>query len=76
MRTLRALVIGFLSALAGMIVGFVVYMLGGAPEGADAWQTWMWIPCYIIPGGMGVWGLWWGWSSGAEYAIGYEKPED
>lgn len=68
MRVLRSLIIGFLSLFAGMILGLIGYMIGGAPEGADNWQNWQYLTCYIIPFGVMIAGAIWAWKTGEDYS--------
>ncbi|MDP7001062.1 MAG: hypothetical protein QGH90_04080 [Candidatus Poseidoniaceae archaeon] len=70
MRLFRAIYLGIMAFAGGLLLGFIGYMIGGAPEGAGNWQNWQYLTCYAIPASSFIFGVWWGWNSGAEYASG------
>ena len=67
MRTLRALLFGALSFFPGALIGlFVWWLLGASKENMDVA---VWLPCNLIPIVVISLGFWYGWKTGAEYAI-------
>ena len=49
MRLMRGLVFGGVSLLPALFAGIAAYFLLGGSAGED-WDTWMYGPCYLIPG--------------------------
>ena len=49
MRLMRGLVFGMVSLLPALFAGIAAYFLLGG-SGGDDWETWMYGPCYLIPG--------------------------
>jgi hypothetical protein len=61
MGAARGVVFAGVSFLPSILVGLFAFMIMGGPN--QEWATWMWLPCYIVPGGLiGAAGLY-GWKS-------------
>ena len=65
MRLLRTITIGIIALIGGLLLGLILFVLGGKPE---SWQNWQFGVCYAVPLCAFMWGIWIGWKS-------YEKPE-
>lgn len=65
MRLLRTITIGIIALIGGLLLGLILFVLGGKPE---SWQNWQYGACYAVPLCAFMWGIWIGWKS-------YEKPE-
>ena len=50
MRVMRGLVFGTVSVLPALFVGMVSYVLIGGDTTFPEWETWMYGPCYLLPG--------------------------
>ena len=49
MRLMRGLVFGTVSLLPALFAGIAAYFVLGGTTG-DEWETWMYGPCYLVPG--------------------------
>lgn len=49
MRPMRGLVFGTVSLLPALFAGILAYFVFGGSAG-DEWETWMYGPCYLVPG--------------------------
>ena len=60
MRLLRTITIGIIALIGGLLLGLILFVLGGKPE---SWQNWQYGTCYAIPFLAFVLGIWKGWKS-------------
>ncbi len=49
MQMIRGLVFGVVSVFPAFLTGLIVWFILGGRSGAP-WETWMWGPCWILPG--------------------------
>ncbi len=70
MRTFRALLFGVMALIPAVFLGlFTWWMMGSSKENMDVA---VWLPCNAIPLIGMILGIWFGWKTGAEYAINAE----
>ena len=67
MRTMRALLFGGLAFFPATVLGLMTWWMMGASK--DNMAVAVWLPCNLVPIAGIILGIWFGWKTGAEYAI-------
>jgi hypothetical protein len=50
MRLMRAIVFAAIAIFPGLLLALFAYLLLGGPAESTEWETWMYGPCYGVPG--------------------------
>tara|TARA_B110000014_G_C19639472_1_gene337109 strand:+ start:125 stop:328 length:204 start_codon:yes stop_codon:yes gene_type:complete len=50
MRLMRAIVFAAIAIFPGILLALFAYLLLGGPSESTEWETWMYGPCYGVPG--------------------------
>lgn len=50
MRLMRATVFAAIAVFPGLLLALFAYLLLGGPAESSEWETWMYAPCYGVPG--------------------------
>ena len=68
MGVARAIAFSVAAFLPAILVGIISFwVMGGADQ---EWASWMWLPCYIVPGGLVIAAGTYGWKTDVDIEQG------